>query len=202
MRRPRYILWVVLVVLVVSTSSLAVLLVRSETGQRHDVASIPDEPVLSDDVGLAKAWQATTEFQSRLAHVGTQIEQMATEPRAQATAERAELADELNMLIMLRCAVTGTGAELEERLARRGDVEGNVVVSTADAYAHFSIAFDRAVVDYLSGYVSQAMATNIADTSTLVIEGPDPRVTRSLQAVADAVTTIREELRKVAQRFG
>lgn len=195
-------MWVVVVVLFVSASSLAVFLVRSETRQRHDVASIPNDPVLSDEASLAKAWQATSQFQTRAADLERQMELTASAPPTEAAARRAQLADQLSRLIMLRCAITGTGAELEERLGRRDDVEAGLVTSTAQAYARFSVDFDTAVVDFLGGDASKALATSIADTSTLVIEGLDPRVRDSLQEALSAVTAIREELARVARRIG
>jgi hypothetical protein len=121
MKRPSGVLIVLIMVLVVSACALAALLARAETLETgHDVASIPDEAVLSDATLLRHAQAAITQFQFRAGNVLRQMDEILAKPAGQVgESDLAELADRVNMLIMLRYAVGGTGAQLEERLASR-----------------------------------------------------------------------------------
>jgi hypothetical protein len=175
-KRPSDVLIVLIVVVVVSACALAALLARAETIETgHNVASIPDQAVLSDATLLRHARAAIDQFQARAGNVLRQMDEILAKPAGQVgESDLAELADQVNMLIMLRYAVGGTGAQLEERLASKAGfgfallamrpvgfggtdlpslgaaftgvaVTDDLTQGVADTYARFATDFDTAL---------------------------------------------------------
>lgn|GEM_PF-6094454 len=200
-RRPHYLRNVLLVVLAVSVGALVALLIRAETVQRHDVASVPDEVVLVDDDLLSRAERAVERFQAGARNVARQLDTMTDGSAGQVTdADLSALADQLNGLVLLRCAVTGSGAQLEERMART-DVDGGLLADTTTAYAVFATDFDKAVLDVFDGEVSVAVASGTAMIFPASLEGLAPQARRWLDDTLADAAAIKAELAKVRGEF-
>jgi hypothetical protein len=77
--------------------------------------------VLSDAAILALAQVAIDEFEARAVAVLDQMDNIVARPGSEPDdGQLAELAQQLDDLILLRYAVAGSGAQLEERLAAQG----------------------------------------------------------------------------------
>jgi Tfp pilus assembly protein PilV len=196
-RRPPYLRNVIIAVLIVSVGALALLLVRSSSVQRHDVASVPDEVVLIDADLLSRAEEAVDRFQTGATNTARQLDLMTDGSAGEVTeGDLSALADQLNALVLLRCAVTGTGAQLEERMARTG-LDGDQLADMTTAYARFANDFDKAVLDVFDGEVSVAVAAGNAQAFPTAIAGFASEARRWLDATLSDAAAIRAELARV-----
>jgi len=225
---------VLVIVLVVSVGALAVLLMRAQTQTSgHDLASIPNELVLSHEAVVAQAQLAIEQFQARADNTLQEMDHILAKPGEQLSAiDVARLTEDMQTLVVLRHAVAGTGAALEERLASDSagpslgvlsfgltgqpagmladaSVNSDLTSGIIDTYSQFASEFDTAVnkmIKDASGGSATSGASSSGAAVTTAQLTTDAMVVQAKQSLRDTVSgaaaSVMSTLKKLSQQLG